>query len=333
MIPELVKIGPLTINSFGVMAMLGFLVPMILLRREMARRKMDPDLANGIIITAMIGGFVGARIYFIAERWDTFFAAAANQVGVYAMLIAIIPAYFLKKTLEKQNKDKIFSEGVAFASVIGVLLASVILYVYYNAEQAWGEYVDSPSNLLLTGAGLVWYGGLIGGFLGVYWYVKRKGVSFPLVCDLMAPLLALGQMFGRAGCLLSGDGDYGPPTDVPWAMSFPNGIVPTTEQVHPTPLYDMILLFAIFLFLWNIRKKEMPTLFKFSFYLILVGAERIFTEFFRTTPEILFGLTMAQLISIGLIIAGVGIILYLKNGRDSSSTTKISPSKAKIKVE
>lgn len=259
MIPELFEIGPLTINSFGVMAMLGFLVPMLLLRREMARRNYDPDLANGIIIAAMIGGFLGARFYFIIERW--------------------------------------------------------------------GRFLADPMDYIFSGAGLVWYGGLIGGFLGVYWYVNRKRVAFPLICDLMAPLLALGQMFGRAGCLLSGDGDYGPPTDVPWAMSFPNGIVPTTEQVHPTPLYDMILLFAIFLFLWKIRKKEMPTLFKFSFYLILVGAERIFTEFFRTTPEILLGLTMAQLISMGLIIAGVAIILYLKN------RAKTSPSKAEIKAE
>lgn len=265
MIPELFKIGPLTINSFGVMAMLGFLIPMFLLRKEMARKGRDPELANGMIIAAMIGGFLGARIYFIIERWDRFLA--------------------------------------------------------------------HPMDYIFSGAGLVWYGGLIGGFLGVYLYVRRKSIPFPLVCDLMAPLLALGQTFGRAGCLLSGDGDYGPPTDVPWAMSFPNGIVPTTEHVHPTPLYDMILLFAIFLILWNIRKKELPTLFKFSLYLILVGTERIFTEFFRTTPKILLGLTMAQLISIGLIIAGVAIILSLKSRSDSSRKSGSPTSKAEIKAE
>jgi len=241
MIPELFKIGPLTINSFGVMAMLGFLIPTLLFRKEFARFKYDPDLANGITIAAMIGGFVGARIYFIAERWDGFLA--------------------------------------------------------------------NPGDYLFTGAGLVWYGGLIGGILGVYLYVRSKKISFPFVFDLIAPLLALGQTFGRMGCLLSGDGDYGPPTDVPWAMSFPKGIIPTNELVHPTPIYDIIWLFSSFLFLWSIRKKELPTGFKVGLYLILIGSGRILTEFFRTTPKILLSLTAAQLISIVFITIG-GIILF-----------------------
>lgn len=333
MIPELFKIGPFTINSFGVMAMLGFLIPMILLRREMERKHLDPDLANGIIIAAMVGGFLGARIYFIIERWDTFFADPAIRLGVYAMLISIIPAYFVKRKVEKKGEDRIVSEGTAFAAVIGVLLASIILYIYFNEERTWGQFVDSPSNLLFTGAGLVWYGGLAGGFLGVYWYVKRKGVSFPLICDLMAPLLALGQMFGRAGCLLSGDGDYGPPTDVPWAMSFPNGIVPTTEQVHPTPIYDMILLFAIFLFLWKIRTRKQPLLFSFSLYLMFIGGERFFTEFYRTTPEIFLGLTMAQLISIGLFAVGLVLLLRVKSSSRSGQTGKSKPAKTEVGVE
>jgi len=241
MIPELFKIGPLTINSFGVMAMLGFLIPTLLLRKEFARFKYDPDLANGIIIAAMIGGFVGARIYFIAERWDGFLA--------------------------------------------------------------------NPGDYLFTGAGLVWYGGLIGGILGVYLYVRSKKIGFPFIFDLVAPTIAIGQTFGRMGCLLSGDGDYGPPTDLPWAMSFPKGIIPTTELVHPTPIYDIIWLFGTFLFLWTIRKKELPAGFKMGLYLVLVGVGRILTELFRTTPKILVGLTAAQLISVVFVIVG-GIILF-----------------------
>lgn len=187
MIPELFKIGPLTVNSFGVMAMLAFLIPTVLLRKELARKGLDQDIANGIVIAAMIGGFLGARIYFIAERLDQFFA--------------------------------------------------------------------HPASMIFTGAGLVWYGGLAGGFLAVSWYVHHKKLAIPLICDLTAPFLALGQTFGRMGCLLSGDGDYGPPTEVPWAMSFPKGVIPTTEKVHPTPIYDMILLLTIFAILWKIRKK------------------------------------------------------------------------------
>ncbi len=266
MIPELFKIGPITINSFGVMAMLAFLVPTLLLRKEVERIGQHPDLANSLAIAAMIGGFLGARIYYIAERWDSF--------------------------------------------------------------------LKNPTDYIFTGAGLVWYGGLLGGFAAATWYVHRKKISVPLICDIMAPLLALGQTFGRMGCLLSGDGDYGPPTDVPWAMTYPKGIISTlaTENprlvelyherfpgqtvpadipVHPTPIYDMIILLSIFAFLWNIRKKDLPQGFKFSSYLVLIGGGRIFTEFYRTTPKVLWGLTVAQLISIGLIVIGGGLMIYL----------------------
>jgi phosphatidylglycerol:prolipoprotein diacylglycerol transferase len=134
-----------------------------------------------------------------------------------------------------------------------------------------------------------------------------------MVSDMMAPLLALGQTFGRMGCLLSGDGDYGYATDVPWAMTFPNGIVPTSEYVHPTPIYDMIILISIFLLLWMNRKKAYPSGSVISLYLVLLGFGRLFTEFFRTTPKVLLGLSAAQLISVGLIAAGVIALIVIIN--------------------
>jgi phosphatidylglycerol:prolipoprotein diacylglycerol transferase len=263
MIPELFSIGPITINSFGLMAMLGFLMGTILLRKEVVRYGHHPDLANSIIIAAMIGGFLGARIYFVLERWSSF--------------------------------------------------------------------VANPSEYLFTGAGLVWYGGLIGGFLAVFAYIHRQKMAIIFVADLMAPLLALGQTFGRMGCLLSGDGDYGPATDLPWAMSFPQGIIPTTEMVHPTPIYDMIVLFLIFMLLWKLRTKPYPRGFKFGLYLVLLGFGRIFTEFFRTTAEIFAGLTAAQLISVVLIVSGTALILRARAGKaeDYQAAAKTEKLRAK----
>ncbi len=252
MIPELFSIGPVTINSFGIMAMLAFLVPTILLRNEMERCKLDPELATGIAVAAMIGGFIGARIYFILERWDRFLA--------------------------------------------------------------------HPSDYIFTGAGLVWYGGLIGGVLAVAWYVYRKNVSVALVADLTAPLLSLGQFFGRGGCLLSGDGDYGPPSDVPWAMAFPDALVPTNVAVHPTPIYDMILLMLMFLVLWKFRFRKYPQGAFFSTYMILLGVERFATEFYRTTPKVLFGITMAQWISIALISTGSFLLIKLFSKQNKMET-------------
>ena len=62
------------------------------------------------------------------------------------------------------------------------------------------------------------------------------------LADLAPPRLAAGYAIGRIGCQLSGDGDYGIPWDGPWAMAYPDGTVPTTEEVHPTPVYETIII-------------------------------------------------------------------------------------------
>ncbi len=143
-------------------------------------------------------------------------------------------------------------------------------------------------------------------------YCLWKRISFPVVCDLFAPMLALGQAFGRMGCLLSGDGDYGPPSDVAWAMAFPRGLVPTTERVHPTPIYDMILLLAIFIFLWRVRGRGYRTGKLFGVYLILSGIARFITEFYRRNPEAALGLSMAQLLSVALVLLGSALTVALR---------------------
>ncbi|RMD92569.1 MAG: prolipoprotein diacylglyceryl transferase [Calditrichaeota bacterium] len=324
MLPVLFKIGPLTINSFGVMAMLGFLIPTLLMRKELVRFKLDPELANGIAVAAMIGGFLGARIYFIAERWHLFISDPANSFGMKALIFLLILAFFVRKVALMKGKHPNSADVAALVTVIGGLVASQIYYVNAHDPRTWSQFMQSPANLIYTGAGLVWYGGFIGGFIAVSRYVHNHNIAIPLICDILAPLLALGQTFGRMGCLLSGDGDYGPPADVPWAMAFPKGVVPTTERVHPTPIYDMIFLITIFTVLWKIRKKPLPTGFKFSLYLIMVGTERIITEFFRNTPKVFLGLTMAQIISICAILVGTSWILILKTNALKTSNLKAS---------
>jgi phosphatidylglycerol:prolipoprotein diacylglycerol transferase len=114
------------------------------------------------------------------------------------------------------------------------------------------------------------------------------------------------------GCLLAADGDYGPPSDVPWAMTFPNGVVPTDDYVHPTPLYDIAILLTFFGILWSLRKRDFVPGTMFGMYFIAVGIGRFITEFWRTTPKILFGwMTMAQIISVVLFTTGL-VIIYLR---------------------
>lgn len=241
MYPELFSIGPITIHSFGLMAMLGFMIPTLLLRREFVENKIDPELANNIGVGAIVGGFLGARIYFIFEHWS--------------------------------------------------------------------DFLNQPWEMIFSGAGFVWYGGLLGGFLGVYIVIYNAQMSGVRAADFVLPLILLGYAFGRLGCHLAGDGDYGPPSDLPWAMAYTNGVIPTNVPVHPTPLYDLILSLLFFGLIWLNRKKVDRVGMNMSYALIGLGVERFITEFFRTTPKVAFGwLTFAQIISICLITGGLWFI-------------------------
>lgn len=244
MYPEILKLGPITIYSYGLMAAIGFLLCGYLLERELIRVGHNKELAGSIIIAAIIGGIIGSKIYYIIQN-----------------------PYLLK---------------------------------------------DDFLGTVFSGAGLVWYGGAIGGLLTVTWWIRRKGLPFLIAADLLGPLLLLGQGMGRIGCFLSGDGCYGPPSDVPWAMAFPNGVVPTIERVHPTPLYDTISLVTLFFILWSLRKKNFKPGTIFGLFAVFLGVERFITEFWRTNPKYIFGLlSEAQLISIVLFLTGIGLIVYV----------------------
>ena len=237
--------------------------------------------------------------------------------GLMAALGFLTAGFLLERELARVGRDKELAGSIIIAALIGGIIGSKIYYLIENphllSQDFWGS--------VFSGAGLVWYGGLIGGFLSVVWWIRRKGLPFLLVADLMGPLLLMGQGFGRVGCFLAGDGDYGPPSDVPWAIAFPNGVVPTEVPVHPTMVYDFILLFTLFFILWSIRKKNFLPGTIFGFFAIFMRSERFFTEFWRTDPNILFDtFSLAQVLSVLLILAGVGLILCVYKYKKETTT-------------
>ena len=118
--------------------------------------------------------------------------------------------------------------------------------------------------------------------------------------------LALGYAIGRIGCQLSGDGDYGRASDLPWAMSYPDGTVPTTEEVHPTPVYETLAMGLVAWLLWQWRDRFRPGVL-FAFYLVLSGLERFLVEFVRRNEDTVAGLTTPQVESLVLMAGGSGV--------------------------
>lgn len=244
MYPELFHIGGFTVNSFGVMLALAFLVAGVVAYWQFKKRAVKPDFIYGLLIAAVIGGLLGAKIHYL------------------------------------------------------------IIHPY-----------EWPQNLL-SGGGLVWFGGLFGAVVAVVIVTMLSRQRLAAVMDAGAPAVAVGYAVGRIGCFLRGD-DYGIPTDLPWGMSFPEGVPPTTVEVHPTQLYESAASLVIFvLIVWVISprfKREGGLIFA---YLLLAGVERFLVEFIRTNPVVALDLTQQQWISIVLMVIGIaGMWWFETHGR------------------
>ncbi len=196
-------------------------------------------------------------------------------------------------------------EGFLIIGIAG--LAGLVGARLYHVLESPRELIASPS-VLIGRFGFAWFGGFLGGFVALAILAKRFRIPLLEFLDMCSPAAAVGYAIGRIGCLLSGDGDYGVPTSLPWGMSFPNGVVPTIEHVHPTPLYEFFIWLAIGAILWRLGKRALsgagPKGEVFCGYLILTGIARFLIEFIRINPRSFFGLSNAQTASLVSIVAG-----------------------------
>jgi phosphatidylglycerol---prolipoprotein diacylglyceryl transferase len=191
-----------------------------------------------------------------------------------------------------------------FAALIGGLVGSRLDYIIQNWDQVSGDVVGN----VFSGSGLVFFGGLIGGAIGVMIWARWRGFLGWTLFDSAAAPIAIGYAVGRIGCQVSGDGDYGEPSDLPWAMAYPDGTVPTTQEVHPTPVYETFTMGLVTLLLWQLRDRLAPGMV-FGLYLFLGGLERFLVEFIRRNDEVVAGLTIPQLFSLAMMAGGAALLL------------------------
>ena len=232
------------------------------------------------------------------------------------VLISFFVAYFLcERDLIKKGEDRLLADVLMIASVIGGLGGAKVLFIIQNATLQ--EVFSDPMRYLSSG--YTFLGGFIGAILCIYIVSLYKKISFWHLTDLCAAPLIIAYAIGRIGCFLVGD-DYGIPTDLPWAVAFPNGAPPTIQEVHPTQLYDSIFMFIFFFVLWNLKDRKNPVGWLTSITIIVLGAERFLVEFLRsTTPSFIEGLSQAQLISLGLVFIGIIKLIYIYSKNKSLS--------------
>jgi phosphatidylglycerol:prolipoprotein diacylglycerol transferase len=278
--PFIIHLGPLEVTGYGLMLMVAFLMGGWLIARQLRENKLKEDYAADIVAAAVIGGIIGAKLWYVALTRDP---------------------------------GALFSRG-----------------------------------------GLVWYGGFIGGAVAVILNGWRLGVPLRWTMQLAAPALAAAYALGRVGCFLVND-DYGRPSNLPWAVKFPEGLPPSTAgnmhhlfgvpvaagvdpttvlAVHPTQLYEVAAMLIVFAVLWSLRKRGRPVGWLFGLYLILAGAERFLVEIVRAKDDRFLGpFTLAQLASVMLIAIGILLVGLWRRGASPAPSTYLETGrKARVSV-
>lgn len=243
-------LGPLTIQSWGLMVALGFIAGILLILWQAKQAGDKTDKLLDLVLWIFIASMIGSRVFYVLLFWSDFA----------------------------------------------------------------GHLVDA---LKIWNGGMVFYGGLLGALLVFVWFSRRHRMNLWRLADWLAPALAIGTAIGRIGCHLIQD-HPGRITAVAW------GIMVDGSLRHETAMYLVFSNLAIFLILWFwFRKSRLPVGSLFGIYLIWEGITRFVIDFFRATdlpnsdPRFA-ALTISQYIGIGLVIAGIIILMYLRRHRPTS---------------
>jgi len=245
------------------------------------------------------------------------FRIGGFTVSSFGLMVAIafLAGYWITALeFKRKNIDEKLLGNILLVCMLGGIGGAKIMYIFENVPIK--ELISNPLTHILSRGGLTFYGGFIGAVFLIWILTFTSKVKFFSVMDAMSPALVIGHSIGRVGCFLVGD-DYGVKSDLPWAMAFPKGLPPTTDSVHPTQVYEVVVMGLIFFVLWKLRKRNMPDGWLFSILLIIVGIERFLIEFIRnTTPSPIAGLSVAQVIAIILILIGLFLNLNLAKSKD-----------------
>ena len=232
--------------------------------------------------------------------------------GIFVWLAVMAAFFVITRDFQRRGMANVDAATVvlvtSFAGIVGAKL--------WNSFESPGLLLAHPLAMLFSREGFAWFGGFLGGLLTLVLLARHYKIGLLRFLDACSPAAAIGYAVGRIGCLISGDGDYGRPTSLPWGMSFPNGIVPTTQRVHPTPIYEFIAGILIGWYLWRQGAKAVrgprPAGEVLALYLICMGMERFLVEFIRINPRIFFGMSNAQTAALISVIVGVIMLAVLR---------------------
>lgn len=212
--------------------------------------------------------------------------------------------------------------------------------IFHNLENL-EDFSRDPIGSLISFSGLTFFGGLIVATVAVIIYIRKFKISVIHFADAMAPTMIFAYAAGRIGCQISGDGDWGivnvnpkPFSWLPdwmWAYQYPHNVInegvaipgcignycnQLPLPVYPTALYEIVIMFALFLVMWAIRKRITQSGILTGIYFLFVGTERFLIEQIRVNNKYMnlpFQPTQAEIISVVLILLGIVFLLKAKS--------------------
>jgi phosphatidylglycerol:prolipoprotein diacylglycerol transferase len=179
------------------------------------------------------------------------FGISLKTFGIFFALNFIAWGMVTARRLKELGRPEEWAYEMVLVAVAGGLIGAKLYYVIQHGA-------DFTFSGLVSGSGLVWYGGLIGGVVFMLIWAQWRGFRNLHLADIAGICIPLGYAIGRIGCQVSGDGDYGTASSLPWAMAYPDGTVPTTTEVHPTPIYETFAMGIVALGLWHLRDRVRP---------------------------------------------------------------------------
>ena len=233
------------------------------------------------------------------------------------ILLGVIVAYiFITKEGKKQGLPKEFISDLIFYTLIIGILGARVYYCVFNLDY----YLANSSEILkIYNGGLAIHGGVIAGLIFVYFYTKKKNISFIKILDIVAPAVIIAQSFGRWGNFFNQEAHGGITTYQNLKnMYIPefiiNGMHIEGKYYYPTFFFESIWCLIGFIILMIARKnKNLRKGFQIGFYFIWYGIGRFFIEALRTDSLMFFGLKIAQIVSLIGIIIGIIIIVTNRN--------------------
>lgn len=237
----------------------------------------------------------GGTIYPVLFRIGDF---EVTSFGVLVAVAALVGLWLFDRErrwsgLPDQALD------AAMAGVVGGLAGAKLVWAVEHAGRQ-GPFLE----LLLSRGGLSWFGGFAGGLAAGLALLHRRRIPILPVLAAATPALAIAHAIGRVGCFLVGD-DYGVPSDLPWAVAFPEGLPPTTIPVHPTQLYEMLALLPLAWMLLRWRRQRRPDRFVLGSYLVVAGAARFLIELLRLRESLVGPFAIAHVLSAMAVASGV----------------------------